>query len=115
MLAFTATAGREMQQRILTSLGIEEAIVFVRGVDRPNIALMRWKCAVGKRPHEIARLLHLPEVRGRKAMIFVPSARVGEELQRALREHGIDIPFFHSKFGAAWERQELLISARAGR
>ena len=43
VLAFTATAGREMQERILRSLGLADVAVFVRGVDRPNIALLRWK------------------------------------------------------------------------
>src|SRR4029077_17409822 len=42
ILAFTATAGQEMQERILESLGIPDAQIFVRGVDRPNIALLRW-------------------------------------------------------------------------
>ena len=40
ILAFTATAGQEMQKRILASLGVPDAEVFVRGVDRPNIALL---------------------------------------------------------------------------
>ena len=43
VLAFTATAGEEMQKRILASLGVNDARVFVRGVDRPNISLLRWK------------------------------------------------------------------------
>ena len=43
ILAFTATAGREMQRRIMRSLGIDDAEVFVRGVDRPNISLLRWE------------------------------------------------------------------------
>jgi RecQ family ATP-dependent DNA helicase len=46
ILAFTATAGQEMQVRILESLGIPDAQVFVRGVDRPNIALLRWSVAL---------------------------------------------------------------------
>src|SRR5215467_5682432 len=43
VLAFTATAGRDMQKRILASLGVDDARVFVRGVDRPTISLLRWK------------------------------------------------------------------------
>lgn len=50
VLAFTATAGKEMQQRILASLGIPDATVFVRDVDRPNIALLRRKCSIEQRP-----------------------------------------------------------------
>ena len=56
VLAFTATAGQEMQARILESLGIPDAEVFVRGVDRPNIALLRWSVPVDERPGVIAQL-----------------------------------------------------------
>ena len=108
VLAFTATAGRDMQERILASLGIPDATVFVRDVDRPNIALVRRKCPVEQRPHEIAELLKLPQLRGRKAMIFVPSTKVGEDLKVALAELGVDIPLFHAKLGTPFERQELL-------
>ncbi|TBA24096.1 RecQ family ATP-dependent DNA helicase [Rhizobium ruizarguesonis] len=108
VLAFTATAGQAMQKRILSSLGIEDAEVFVRGVDRPNIALVRWAAAPSARHHEIAPLLRLPVFAGRKAMIFVPTAKVGQELQADLRNNGLEIPFYHSKLGNEWERQELL-------
>ena len=108
VLAFTATAGREMQQRILASLGIEDAEVFVRDVDRPNIALLRWRCAAEKRAEEIASLLRLPQHRGQKVMVFVPSTKVGEELQATLRNLGLEVPFYHSRLGNAWERQELV-------
>lgn len=108
ILAFTATAGLAMQKRILASLGIEDATVFVRGVDRPNIALIRWRCAASARHLEITKLLCMPFVAGRKAMIFVPTARVGQELQSNLRNNGLEVPFYHSKLGTEWERQELL-------
>nr|WP_153492885.1 RecQ family ATP-dependent DNA helicase [Sinorhizobium meliloti] len=108
ILAFTATAGRAMQKRILSSLGIEDATVFVRGVDRPNIALIRWNAPPRARHYEIAKLLRLPMLASRKAMIFVPTARIGQELQSDLRNNGLEIPFYHSKLGTEWERQELL-------
>lgn len=108
ILAFTATAGVAMQKRILASLGIEDATVFVRGVDRPNIALIRWRCAASSRHLEIAKLLRMPFIAGRKAMIFVPTARIGQELRANLRNSGLDVPFYHSKLGTEWERQELL-------
>ncbi|MER8748085.1 RecQ family ATP-dependent DNA helicase [Mesorhizobium sp. M1050] len=108
VLAFTATAGLEMQQRILKSLGIEDAEVFVRDVDRPNIALLRWRCAADQRAGEIASLLRIPQLQGHKAMVFVPSMKVGEELQAALRNLGLEVPLYHSRLGNAWERQELV-------
>ena len=108
VLAFTATAGKEMQERILASIGIPDATVFVRDVDRPNIAMFRWKCCSNDRAREIAGLLSLPQLIGQKAMVFVPSVRVGEQLQQALRAARVDIPFYHSRLGSPWERQELV-------
>ena len=61
ILAFTATAGQEMQKRILASLGIPDAQVFVRGVDRPNIALLRWSVSADERPQAIAQLCRAPD------------------------------------------------------
>jgi ATP-dependent DNA helicase RecQ len=108
VLAFTATAGKEMQDRILASLGIPDARIFVRDVDRPNIATLRWERSPDERAGEIARLLALPQLDGAKAMIFVPSVRVGERLQEALRAAALEIPFYHSRLGSPWERQELV-------
>lgn len=107
VLAFTATAGKEMQERILASLGIPEATVFIRDVDRPNIALLRRRCSAEMRPVEIAELLRLPELQHEKAMVFVPSTKVGEELQRRLTALGLDVPFYHARLGKPFERQEL--------
>lgn len=108
ILAFTATAGKEMQARILTSLGIPDATVFVRDVDRPNIVLLRRKCSADRRPEEVAQLLQQPQLRGQKAMIFVPSVKVGEELAAALLALGCDVPLYHARLGTPFERQELL-------
>lgn len=108
VLAFTATAGKEMQDRILASLGIPDARVFVRDVDRPNIAMMRRQCRADQRSQEIASMLSLPQLKGQKAMVFVPTVKVGDELKAALSGLGLNIPFYHSKLGNAWERQELV-------
>jgi len=108
VLAFTATAGKEMQHRILSSLGIPDAKIFIRDVDRPNIAMLRWRCDPQKRSSEISTLLALPQLFGQKAMIYVPSVKVGDELRIALVRSGIDIPFYHSRVGTPWERQELV-------
>ena len=107
VLAFTATAGKEMQQRILESLGIPDATVFVRDVDRPNIALMRWECTAETRPKVIASMLRLKRMQDRKVMVFVPSAKVGEALQTQLQALGLNIPFYHSKLGTPWDRETL--------
>jgi ATP-dependent DNA helicase RecQ len=108
VLAFTATAGQEMQKRILTSLGVNDAHVFVRGVDRPNISLLRWGVLPNARLEAIAQLCRIPIPDGGKVMIFVPTRKIGETLQRYLRDQNLETPFFHSKLGSAWEREQLI-------
>jgi ATP-dependent DNA helicase RecQ len=108
VLAFTATAGVEMQQRILTSLGVGDARVFVRDVDRPNISLLRWKASPAERPQIITQLCRLRLPNGGKVMIFVPTRKIGEALQRYLRDQGLETPFYHSRLAWAWEREQLV-------
>jgi ATP-dependent DNA helicase RecQ len=107
VLAFTATAGEKMQKRILASLGVDGARIFVRGVDRPNISLLRWKVLPGQRAEIIAELCRTPLPNG-KVMIFVPTRKIGETLQKYLRDQGLDTPFYHSQLASAWEREQLL-------
>jgi ATP-dependent DNA helicase RecQ len=106
VLAFTATAGPEMQKRILASLGVNDARVFVRGVDRPNISLLRWEVLPNERLETIAQLCRIP-IKG-KVMIFVPTQKIGEALQDYLRDQGLETPFYHSKLGSAWDREQLV-------
>jgi ATP-dependent DNA helicase RecQ len=108
VLAFTATAGREMQKRILTSLGVCDARVFVRGVDRPNISLLRWEAHAGQRPKIISQLCRTQMSDGSKVMIFVPTRKIGEALQDYLRDQGLETPFYHSQLASAWEREQLI-------
>jgi ATP-dependent DNA helicase RecQ len=108
ILAFTATAGREMQGRIMHSLGISDAHVFVRGVDRPNISLLRWQAPSDLRPELIAQLCRTQLPSDGKLMIFVPTRKIGEALQRYLDGLGLNTPFYHSHFGTAWEREQLV-------
>lgn len=108
VLAFTATAGVRMQKRIIHSLGIKDAKVFVRGVDRPNIALMRMEVMRHERTQKIAELLTLPEMRNKKCMIFVPTRKIGNELRQELKKAELELPFYHSTMGTPFERQELV-------
>ena len=107
VLAFTATAGAESQKRILGSLGIPEARVIVTGVNRPNIAFARL--AVGSDQDRLDLIADLLRAMSRgRAMIFVPTVRIGRRVQNGLRELGCELPFFHSRMGTANERDMLL-------
>jgi ATP-dependent DNA helicase RecQ len=107
VLAFTATAGREGQRRILESLGIPNARVIVTGADRPNIKLVRLADVEDTARYLLIRRLLGVMPTGR-AMLFVPTVNIGNQLQAGLRSLGLDIPFFHSRLGTANERDMLL-------
>jgi len=94
-----------MQKRILASLGVDDARVFVRDVDRPNISLLRWEVLPNERLETITKLCRIP-VKG-KVMIFVPTRKIGETLQGYLRDQGLETPFYHAKLGSAWDREQL--------
>lgn len=107
ILAFTATAGVESQKRILDSLGIPDARVIVTGVNRPNVALARLaNVKDADRFRLIAHLLR--EMPSGRAMIFVPTVKVGYLVRDGLRKAGLEVPFFHAKMGTANERDTLL-------
>lgn len=107
VLAFTATAGAESQKRILQSLGIPNARVIVTGVNRTNIALARLEGVADEMRYWLIRhLLHtMPSGR---AMLFVPTVKVGTALQQGLEKIGLEVPFYHSKLGTPNERDMLL-------
>jgi ATP-dependent DNA helicase RecQ len=107
VLAFTATAGRDTQARILASLGVHSASTFVHGVNRPNISFLRQRVPIAQRTEFIAELLRLAEVSGVKAMVFVPTRKIGEALAQELAGKNVPTPFFHGKLPAP-EKQDLL-------
>ena len=41
-------------------------------------------------------------------MIFVPTRKIGEALQRYLRDQGLETPFYHSQLASAWDREQLV-------
>lgn len=110
-LAFTATAGVKAQKRILESMGIPNAKVFVSDVDRPNIALIRHEPKSINEKYRIIKKL-LGNNAG-KAMIFVPTKKVGEEVRRGLSNMGITIPFYHGQMNAI--DREFLLGQFTGR
>ncbi len=94
VIACTATAGVDTQQRILRSLDMPDARVLVSGVDRPNIALVRINEWSAQRRAQIVAAL-LAKISGR-SMIFIPSKKVGKEVQAAMASVGWSLPLFHS-------------------
>ena len=69
----------------------DDARVFVRGVDRPNISLLRWEVLPNERLGTIAQLCRIPIPGGGKVMIFVPTRKIGETLQGYLGDQGLNL------------------------
>jgi len=106
VLAFTATATVRTQRRIVTSLGVGEAEIFVRNVDRPNIAFLR--VGVPGESEKIQYLVALLRIaRNGRAMIFVPTIKVGQSVIDGLKSAGVEAPFYHAKLRPS-EREFLL-------
>src|SRR5260370_40078835 len=94
LVAFTATAGRKSQRRILESLGIPEARVVVTGVNRPNIKFVRLDGVkdVARYPLIIDLLKVTPSGR---VMLFVPTDKTGLQFQDGRRLFGYGGTIFH--------------------
>lgn len=114
LLAFTATAGQATQDAILESLGARDSVRLVTGVDRPNIALIRHEIPGNVRQTsdvvQRAELVDtmLRDLQDGKAMIFVPTVKIGEALRAALWTQGREVPFYHSKLGTPNERDTIV-------
>ena len=112
LLAFTATAGVESQKRILNSLGIPSARVIVTGVNRKNIALVRLEGVGDEKRYALIRDLLAIMPPGR-AMLFVPTVKIGNKLQQGLRTVGLEVPLYHSKLKA--NDRDMLLGRFTGR
>ena len=101
VLAFTATASRNSRKIILQELDALEAEVFVQGVERPNIALLRLRMSKDISRAEIITQYYkaMKDVCRGKALVFVPTVNKGKEVQKLLAKHGLNAPFFHGKLG----------------
>lgn len=98
VLAFTATAGKDMQKRLCQTLGIPEARVLISGVDRPNIALVRLPArGDAARAFIIRGLIESAKKNEGKVMIFVPTRKEGEKAQKELQAQGLEIPFYYGR------------------
>lgn len=110
-LAFTATAGLKAQRRILESMGIPDAKVFISDIDRPNIALIRHEPKTKDERYRIIK--RMVDKNNGKAMIFVPTVKIGREISQDLTRIGLQIPFYHGGMTAV--DREFLLGRFTGR
>lgn len=109
VLAFTATANKVTRKGILQSLGIENARVFVEDLDRPNIALSRLRVHNDHTRVNVIAELHgkMRAVSSGKTLVFVPTVKVGQEVETRLASVGIVARFFHGGLSVMRREQYL--------
>lgn len=115
VLAFTATAGRKTRRRILENLDATDAEVFIQGVDRPNIALMRFNASEDEKRVALVKelFLQMSKKSAGKCLIFVPTRKLGEKVKELLLKAEIKSEFFHGKLNAS--QRDFLLGRFEGR
>ncbi|MGW4640155.1 RecQ family ATP-dependent DNA helicase [Sphaerisporangium sp. NPDC004334] len=99
VVALTATAAPLVRDDILTSLGLPDAELVVRGFDRPNIDL-QVRRFVGKEDKRRALIEDAADRPG-LGLIYVATRRSAEEYATALREAGRRAESYHAGMKAA--------------
>jgi len=99
IIAMTATASKETQDKILESLNIQNAEVVVTGFYRSNIKILIHES--GEDKYTTNKLDYVNNViklsQGQKILIFVPTIKSAEELLDSLRKSGTESELYHSK------------------
>lgn len=106
VIALTATASKETQDTITSSLDMKNPTIIVTGFRRDNITIRKHitnpqpshkRPLVGKTQY-IANTIGLHP--GEKMLIFVPTVKIGNQLQEELiRDYHHSIDFYHGHLG----------------
>ncbi len=85
VLALTATATPVVQRDILTQLGLEQAVPFIHGFRRDNLAIEVVELSKPQRTERALELLRPPE--HRPAIVYAPTRRDADECAAYLAVH----------------------------
>lgn len=93
VIALTATASPLVRDEILTHLGIEDAVVSVRGFDRPNIRLFvrRFADENAKRRALLESVARAPK----PGIVYVATKRAAEDLAGELWQENVQGVYYH--------------------
>jgi len=92
VIAFTATATREVRSDITALLGLEDPLLFVAGFDRPNLFL-----DVRRVSGEIEKREILPGLVGtRRALVYTSTRKSAERAAEALRAARVPAEAYHA-------------------
>jgi ATP-dependent DNA helicase RecQ len=95
IIALTATASRQTQDIILSSLNIPNAKVIVTGFYKDNIQIKKFIAADDQAKYDYLR--HLMDEDDEKTIIFVPTIKKGDALKQWMSRDGYGVEFFHGK------------------
>lgn len=115
VLAFTATANQATRREIITSLGAQNAKIFVEDVDRKNIALLRLRMHDHDDRVKLIQELHEGMTKKclGKTLVFVSTKKQGERVRDLLEQKGVDCKFFHGSLNPM-EREAIIQDFAAG-
>lgn len=85
VLALTATATPVVQRDILTQLGLTDAVSFIHGFRRDNLAIEVVELSKPQRSERALDLLRSPE--NRPAIVYAPTRRDADECAAYLADH----------------------------
>ena len=104
VVALTATASPPVREDIISRLQLDDPVVVVSGLDRPNLFLEVAHCPT--EDYRWRRLIALLQEDRRPGIIYVPTRRAAEELAGRLTTAGFPAQFYHGGM-AANARHEL--------
>ena len=105
--AFTATATPAVRQDIISSLGLSDPAVVIRGFDRPNLFFAKKSPADKDR----ALLDELETVKGKSGIVYCSTHHYVECCFRLLRQHQFSVARYHAGLtvGERQRNQEAFI------
>ncbi|WJL95608.1 RecQ family ATP-dependent DNA helicase [Microbacterium sp. ET2] len=101
--ALTATAAAPVREEIVGRLRMEDPLLVVRGIDRPNIDLdVRRFSEEAEKDRELRELIPtLP----RPGLVYTSTRREAERLTQSLRERGVRAETYHAGLSATERRR----------
>src|SRR5688572_13774782 len=102
VLALTATATPPARRDIVTSLGLNDPLVFVAPFDRPNLRFEVRACNFHEKPDILRRLLHS---KSGSHIIYVGRRRDADQIAGDLAVEGVGAVAYHAGMDASARRK----------
>jgi ATP-dependent DNA helicase RecQ len=104
VVALTATATPEVQQDIITALGMENTAVFVKGFDRANLIYNTENISkVAQKNERILEIIN--KTKTGSTIIYCGSRSKTEQTFALLRDNGIKATYYHAGLNPAQRKQ----------